>query len=123
QTGHGVMVREGNEIGSDVSIGTHSIVEHHVVIGDHVRIHSNAFIPEYTVLEEGAWIGPSVTLTNARYPMSRDAKANLAGTVGARVAGSGANATVVLGVVVGPGALVGAESVVVRDVPAGAVVV
>jgi acetyltransferase-like isoleucine patch superfamily enzyme len=123
QTGHGVMVREGNEIGSDVSIGTHSIVEHHVVIGDHVRIHSNAFIPEYTVLEEGAWIGPSVTLTNARYPMSRDAKANLAGPVVGRGARIGANATVLPGVVVGPGALVGAGSVVVRDVPAGAVVV
>ena len=52
------MIRESNTIGDDVSIGTHSIVEHHVEIGDRVRVHSNAFIPEYSVIEEGAWIGP-----------------------------------------------------------------
>lgn len=123
QTGHGVMVREDNRIGSDVSIGSHSIVEHHVDIGDRVRIHSNAFIPEFAVLEPGAWIGPSVTLTNARYPLSRDAKSTLAGPVvgaGARV---GANVTILPGVVIGAGALIGAGSVVVHDVPPGAVVV
>ncbi|MFP5343041.1 MAG: DapH/DapD/GlmU-related protein [Candidatus Limnocylindria bacterium] len=123
QTGHGAMVREANVIGDDVSIGTHSIVEHHVSIGDGVRIHSNAFVPEFTTIEAGAWIGPSVTLTNARYPQSPAAKHDLRGPVirsGARI---GANATILPGVVVGPGALVGAGSVVVRDVPDGAVVV
>lgn len=123
QTGHGVMIREANAIGDDVSIGTHSIVEHHVEIADGVRIHSNAFIPEFTVIEAGAWIGPSVTLTNARYPTSRDAKRNLRGPLiraGARV---GANATVLPGIIIGRDALVGAGSVVVTDVPDGAVVV
>lgn len=123
QTGHGVMIREDNAIGDDVSVGTHSIVEHHVEIADGVRIHSNAFIPEFTVIEAGAWIGPSVTLTNARYPTSRDAKRNLRGPLireGARI---GANATILPGIVIGRGALVGAGSVVVSDVPDGAVVV
>jgi len=123
QTGHGVMIREENDIGDDVSIGTHSIVEHHVEIADGVRIHSNAFIPEFTVIEAGAWIGPSVTLTNARYPTSRDAKLHLRGPLirsGARI---GANATVLPGIVIGRDALVGAGSVVVTDVPDGAVVV
>src|SRR5262245_10609290 len=123
QTGHGVMIREENQIGSDVSVGTHSIVEHHVVIEDRVRIHSNAFVPEYSVLEEGAWIGPSVTFTNARYPLSRDAKANLRGPIIRRGAKIGANSTLLPGVVIGRDALVGAGSVVVRDVPDGAVVV
>jgi acetyltransferase-like isoleucine patch superfamily enzyme len=123
QTGHGVMIREANEIGSDVSVGTHSIVEHHVVIGDGARIHSNAFIPEFSVLEEGAWIGPSVTFTNARYPLSPDAKANLRGPIVRRGAKIGANATLLPGVVIGRDALVGAGSVVVHDVPDGSVVV
>src|SRR5262245_24708594 len=74
QTGHGVMVREWNDIGDDVSIGTHSIVEHHVRIAHRVRIHSNAFIPEYSVLQEGSWVGPNVVFTNALYPLSPDAK-------------------------------------------------
>jgi acetyltransferase-like isoleucine patch superfamily enzyme len=123
QTGHGVMVRELNEIGDDVSIGTHSIVEHHVRIGNRVRIHSNAFIPEYCILEDDTWIGPNVVLTNAMYPNSLQAKATLKGPhlkVGAKI---GANATILPGVTVGANALVGAAAVVVRDVPDGKVVV
>ena len=123
QTGHGVLIRESNVIGDDVSIGTHSIVEHHVELGDRVRVHSNAFIPEFSVVEEGAWIGPSVTFTNARYPLGRNAKANLRGPIVRAGAKIGANATLLPGVVVGRDALVGAGSVVVRDVPDGAVVV
>lgn len=123
QTGHGVMIREGNEIGSDVSVGTHSIIEHHVVLRDRVRVHSNAFIPEYSIIEDGAWVGPSVVFTNALYPLSRDAKANLCGPhllPGAKI---GANATLLPGITIGRNALVGAGSVVVSDVPDGAVVV
>ena len=123
QTGHGVMVREENEIGSDVSIGTHSIVEHHVVLGDGVRLHSGVFIPEFTIIDRDAWIGPRVTMTNALYPKSPGAKSDLRGPhvmEGARI---GANATLLPGITVGRGSLVGAGSVVVRDVPDGSVVV
>ncbi len=123
QTGHGVMVRELNEIGDDVSIGTHSIIEHHVKIGQRVRIHSNVFIPEYSVIEDEAWIGPNVVFTNALYPLSRDAKKTLTGPhilAGAKI---GANATLLPGVIVGKNALIGAGAVVVEHVPAGKVVV
>ena len=121
--GHGALIRESNQIGHDVSIGTHSIVEHHVRIGDGVRIHSGAFIPEFSVLEDGAWIGPHAVLTNARYPLAADAKRTLSGPVIGAGAKIGANATILPGVTVGRNALVGAGSVVVRDVPEGAVVV
>ncbi len=117
QTGHGALIRESNRIGDDVSIGSHSVVEHHVRIGSHARIHSNAFVPEYSVLEEYAWVGPNVVLTNARYPRSRDVKSQLAGAQIKAHAKIGANATLLPGVVVGRHALVGAGSVVVRDVP------
>ena len=123
QTGNKVNIRELNEIGDDVSIGTLSVVEHHVKIGNHVRIHTQAFVPEYSVLEEGSWIGPNVVLTNAKYPASPGAKDQLAGPVIRKGAKIGANSTILPGVVVGENALVGAGSVVVRDVPEGAVVV
>jgi acetyltransferase-like isoleucine patch superfamily enzyme len=123
QTGNKVNIRESNRIGNDVSIGTLSVVEHHVEIGNGVRIHTQAFIPEFSVLEDGCWIGPNVVLTNARYPQSVGVKDSLAGPVIRRGAKIGANATVLPGVVVGEHALVGAGAVVVRDVPAGAVVV
>lgn len=123
QTGHGVMIRELNQIGDDVSIGTHSIIEHHVQLADKVRIHSNVFIPEFSILEEGVWVGPHAVFTNARYPLSPSAKANLQGPHLKPLAKIGANVTLLPGVVIGAEALVGAGSVVIRDVPAGKVVV
>jgi len=122
QTGHGAFLRECNQIGDNVSIGTQTVVEHHVTIEDGVRVHSQAFIPEYCVLKAGAWIGPNVVLTNAKYPKSPDAKANLKGVVVGEDAKIGANSTVLPGIVIGANALVGAGSVVTADVPEGAVV-
>jgi acetyltransferase-like isoleucine patch superfamily enzyme len=123
QTGHSVMIRELNEIGDDVSIGTHSIIEHHVKIGNRVRIHCNVFIPEYSILEDDTWVGPNVVFTNALYPLSPEAKANLKGPHLMRGSKIGANATLLPGVIIGHNALVGAGAVVIRDVPDGKVVV
>lgn len=122
QTGHGALVRESNEIGDNVSIGSGSIVEHHVRIGRGVRLHSHVFVPEFTVLEDDCWLGPNVVLTNARYPRSPRAKDELVGAHIEAGAKLGANVTVLPGIRIGRGALVGAGAVVTRDVPAGAVV-
>lgn len=123
QTGHGVLIREYNEIGNNVSVGSHSVIEHHIKIGNNVRIHSQAFIPEESILEDDVWIGPSVVITNARYPLSANVKANLKGVTLRRRAIIGANATLLPGVEVGEEAIVGAGAVVTKDVPAYAVVV
>jgi acetyltransferase-like isoleucine patch superfamily enzyme len=123
QTGNKVNIRESNSIGNNVSVGTLSVIEHHVEIADNVRIHTQVFIPEFSVLEEGCWIGPNVVFTNAKYPLSPGVKDHLVGPIIRRGAKIGANATLLPGVVVGENALVGAGAVVVRDVPAGAVVV
>ena len=123
QTGNKVNVRESNVIGDNVSIGTLSVVEHHVRIGNNVRIHTQAFVPEFSVLEDGCWIGPNVVLTNAKYPLSPGVKESLAGPVIRKGAKIGANATLLPGVEIGENAIVGAGAVVVHDVPAGAVVV
>jgi acetyltransferase-like isoleucine patch superfamily enzyme len=123
QTGHGALIREENEIGDDVSIGTNSIVEHHVKIGRGVRLHSNVFVPEFSVLEDGCWLGPNVVVTNAKYPRSPRVKEQLVGAhieAGAKI---GANATLLPGVRIGRNALVGAGAVVTKDVPAEGVVV
>ena len=122
QTGNKVNIRELNRIGDNVSVGTLSVIEHHVEIGNNVRIHSQAFIPEFTVLEDDTWIGPNVVLTNAKYPLSRGVKESLQGPRIKRGAKIGANATILPGVIIGERALVGAGAVVVKDVPAGVVV-
>ncbi|HUT28433.1 MAG TPA: DapH/DapD/GlmU-related protein [Sedimentisphaerales bacterium] len=123
QTGNKANIRELNEIGDNVSIGTLSVVEHHVRIGSGVRIHTHAFIPEYTVLEDECWIGPAVVVTNARYPNSPGAKAELRGPHVMKSAIVGANSTLLPGVRIGEHALVGAGSVVTKDIPDRCVVV
>jgi acetyltransferase-like isoleucine patch superfamily enzyme len=123
QTGNHASIREENRIGSHVSVGTKSVVEFKTVIEDNVRIHSQVFIPEYSELQEGCWIGPNVVLTNAPYPKSARAKDFLEGVVVERNAKIGANSTILPGVRIGANALVGAGSVVCDDVPPGKVVV
>ncbi len=123
QTGNKVNIRELNDIGDNVSVGTLSVIEHHVKIGNNVRIHSQVFVPEYSVLEDFAWLGPNVVLTNAKYPLSPGAKKNLKGPIIRKGAKIGANSTILPGVVIGQNALVGAGSVVTKDVPDNGVVV
>lgn len=122
QTGNKTNIRECNTIGDHVSIGALAGIEHHVRIGSHVRIHTNAFIPEYSVLEDHCWIGPHVVLTNARYPMLPGNPKDFVGPTIKKHAKIGANSTILPGVVIGENALVGAGSVVTRDVPPGVVV-
>lgn len=118
QTGNKANIREFNKIGRNVSIGTLSVVEHHVEIGDDVRIHTQAFIPEYSVLKNGVWVGPNVVFTNARVPMAPNAKETLQGPVIETRAIIGANSTLLPGVRIGAGALIGAGSVVTKDIEA-----
>ena len=121
-TGNKANIRELNEIGDNVSIGTLSVVEHHVMVGNGVRIHSQSFIPEYTVLEDESWIGPNVVITNAKYPKSFKAKKELKGVYIRKHAIVGANSTLLPGVTIGNHAFVGAGSVVTKEVPDNAVI-
>ncbi len=116
QSGHNAMIRESTTIGARCSVGTGSVVEFKVQMGDGVRLHSQVFVPEYSVLEDGAWIGPNVVVTNAPYPTAARAKETLQGVRICRNARIGANSTLLPGVTIGEGALVGAGSVVTRDV-------
>lgn len=123
QTGQGASIREENSIGDDVSVGTNAVLESGNRIGHGVRIHSGCFLEMVTV-EEDVFVGPNVVFTDDPHPMNcpryKDCKG---GAVVRRLARIGANATILPGVEVGEGALVGAGSVVVDDVPPGMVVV
>lgn len=116
QTGNKANIRELNHIGDHVSIGTLSVVEHHVTIGNGVRIHTQAFVPEYTTLEDDCWLGPNVVITNAKYPKHSSAKVDLKGAHIKHNAKIGANSTLLPGLTVGVNSLIGAGSVVTKEV-------
>ena len=123
QTGHGALIREENEIGDDVSIGSHSVIEHHIWIGNGVRVHSQVFVPEYTRLEDECWLGPNVVMTNALHPRCPKVKECLKGATVERGAKIGAGVVLLPDITIGEMALIGAGAVVVSDVPPGAVMV
>jgi len=122
QTGNKANIREFNVIGNHVSVGTLSVVEHHIKIGHRVRIHTQVFIPEFTTLENDCWIGPNVVITNAKYPKSLNVKNDLKGAYIKEFAIIGANSTLLPGLFIGSKAIVGAGSVVTKDVSGNTVV-
>jgi acetyltransferase-like isoleucine patch superfamily enzyme len=114
-TGNKANIRELNTIGDNVSIGTLSVVEYRVTIGSGARIHTQVFIPEYTVLEEDCWIGPNAVITNDLFPQSPKDKKRLDPVTVKRRAKIGANVTICPGVIVGENTLIGSGSVVTKN--------
>jgi acetyltransferase-like isoleucine patch superfamily enzyme len=117
QSGQGASIREENIIGNGVSVGTNAVLEFGNRIGNNVRIHSLCFL-EMVTIEDDVFIGPNVVFTDDPHPMKcPHYKECLGGVTIKKLAKIGANSTLLPGVTVGEGALVGAGSVVTRDVP------
>lgn len=123
QSGHHVLIRQNTIIGNECSVGSGCILEHNISMGNQVRLHSNVFVPEYTVFEDECWIGPNVVFTNSKYPNTSESKKLLSGAIVKKRARIGANVTILPGVCIGIDAFVGAGAVVVKDVQDGQVVV
>ena len=121
QTGHGVVIREGCEVGDDVSVWSSSVIDYGCRIGDRVKIHCNCYIAQYTELEDDVFLAPGVTIANDLYPGDGRSAQLMAGPRICAGAQIGVNVTILPFVRIGAGALVGAGSVVTRDIPAGAV--
>lgn len=120
----------GCEIGDDTKIGTFVEIQKGARIGARCKISSHTFICEGVVVEDDVFIGHNVTFINDRYPRSTTGDGKLQTeadwkcipTHVKKGASIGSGATLLCGITVGEGALIGAGSVVTRDVPAGAVV-
>ena len=119
ETGHHVIIREENQVGDSVSIWTGTVIDYGCRIGNRVKIHANGYVAQYTVIEDDVFIAPGVIFANDKYPVSP----HLEGPQVKRGARIGVNATILPGVRIGENALIGAGSVVTKDVSDGAVVV
>jgi acetyltransferase-like isoleucine patch superfamily enzyme len=123
QTGHGVVVREACQIGDDVSIWSNSVVDYGCRIGDRVKIHCNCYVAQFTELENDVFLAPGVTIANDLYPGDQHSAQLMAGPWIGAGAQIGVNVTILPFVRIGAGAMIGAGSVVTRDIPAAVVAI
>lgn len=115
-------IREGASLGTDVTVGQHVYIDHDVHVGDRCKIQNGANIFAGVTLGDEVFIGPSVTFTNDLNPRAVG-EWTVTDTIVENGASIGANSTIVCGVRLGAGCMVGAGSVVVRDVEPGELVV
>ncbi|MDN3639991.1 acyltransferase [Simiduia curdlanivorans] len=121
---HFVHVCGGAKIGKGVSLGQNVFVGNKVTIGDKCKVQNNVSVYDNVHLEEGVFCGPSMVFTNVYNPRSLiERKDEYRDTLVKRGATLGANCTIVCGVTIGEFAFVGAGAVIIKDVPAYALVV
>jgi acetyltransferase-like isoleucine patch superfamily enzyme len=120
----------GCELGDDVKVGTFVEIQKGAKIGNRCKISSHTFICEGVTLEDEVFIGHNVTFVNDLFPRATNTNGGLqteadwkcVPTLVKRGASIGSGATLLCGITVGERALIGAGSVVTRDVPDDAVV-
>jgi len=120
----------GCEIGDESKIGTFVEIQKGSKIGKRVKVSSHTFICEGVTIEDEVFVGHGVMFINDKYPHAATEDGSLQTeadwvcipTVIKKRVSIGSNATILCGVTIGEGAMIGAGSVVTRDVPAGAVV-
>jgi len=119
----------GCTIGDDVKIGTFVEIQKGARVGSRCKVSSHSFICEGVTLEDEVFIGHGVTFINDRFPrattggsLQTEADWTCVPTTIKRGASIGSGSTILCGVTIGEQAIIGAGSVVTKDVPAGAVV-
>lgn len=120
----------GCEIGDEVKIGTFVEIQKGVKVGNRCKISSHSFLCEGVTLEDEVFIGHNVTFINDRYPRATSESGELqteqdwvcVPTVVKKGASIGSSVTVLCGVTIGERAIIGAGSIVTKDVPPNVVV-
>lgn len=116
------VVLKGAQIGQDCNICAHTFIENDVVLGNRVTVKSGVYLWDGIRAEDDVFIGPCVAFTNDKYPRSKQYPNEFPKVHIGAGASIGANATILPGVKIGERAMIGAGSVVTKDVPSKAVV-
>ena len=128
---HYVHVRSGAVIGENCNIGYGAYIDASAVIGSNVKLQNRVSVYRGVTLEDGVFVGPNATFTNDKYPRAITPEGDLlseedwqaAATLVRYGASIGAGAVVLPGLTIGRWAMVGAGSLVTRDVPEQGLVV
>jgi acetyltransferase-like isoleucine patch superfamily enzyme len=122
QTGHNVIIREENLIGDNFQIWSNSVVDYGCKIGNNVKVHANVYIAQFTIIEDDVFIAPGVCIANDIHPKCRLSSKCMKGPTIKMGAQIGVNSTIMPFITIGENSLVGAGSVVTKDVPSDSVV-
>lgn len=120
----------GCQIGDGTKIGAFVEIQKNATVGKNCKISSHTFVCEGVTIEDGVFVGHSVTFINDSYPRATTEEGTIQTekdwkvekTLVKKGASIGSGSTILCNVVIGEGAIVGAGSVVTRDVPPGAIV-
>lgn len=125
--GHGTtvwqfcVILKNAQIGENCNINCNVFIENNVTIGNNVTIKSGVQIWDGIAIEDNVFIRPNATFTNDLKPRPKQYPLQFMETVIKKGASIGANATILPGITIGENAMVGAGSVVLKDVPADTV--
>lgn len=117
------VVLEGAIIGVNCNICAHTFIENNVRIANNVTIKSGVYLWDGILIEDNVFIGPNATFTNDKFPRSKESLSIYPQTIIRKNASIGGNATILPGIELGEGCMVGAGAVVTKNVPAGAIVI
>jgi acetyltransferase-like isoleucine patch superfamily enzyme len=120
---HWVHICKGAKIGKNCVLGQNVYIGPGVVIGNNVKIQNNVSVYEGISIEDDVFLGPSCVLTNDKTPSAVEESWKITKTLIKKGASICANATIICGVTIGENSMVGAGSVVTKDVGSNIVVV
>lgn len=107
----------GAVLGENCNINDHTFIENDVVLGDNVTVKSGVYIWDGVRIKNNVFIGPNVTFTNDLRPRSKQYPDHFLETVIEEWASIGANSTIIAGITIGKYAMIGAGSVVTKNIP------
>lgn len=110
------QIRENSKIGSNCIISKDTYIDEHVTIGDNVKIQNGVSVYHGVTIEDDVFVGPNVVFTNDYVPRAFNKNWKIINTVVKKGSSLGANSTIICGTTIGEYALVGAGSVVTKDV-------
>ncbi len=111
------VILPGARIGKNCNINCHVFIENDVIVGDNVTIKSGVQLWDGLRIEDNVFVGPNVTFTNDMFPRSKRYPGKFLKTIIGKSASIGANATIIGGLTIGCYAMIGAGSVLTKNVP------